>query len=116
MAIVKVSGIVSNVAKERVIHLWETFDVNGRTVYRKWTIWAEVPWGVAKDDFLEVEGDLGTKIGSYEKDGETKTVVEHSLNSPRLITHKPTTEQLGKFGYQSHAEVLASVDTDEAPF
>jgi len=118
MAKVNVAGIVAGVHKERIISLWETFDVNGREVYRKWTIWADIPWNVAKDDWLEVTGDLGSKMGTYEKNGETKTVVEHSINSPQLITHKRTEELKGPLGgFLSNAEKTALLtDTDTAPF
>lgn len=116
MAKVTVTGIVSSVAKERIINLWETFDVNGRQVYRKWTIWADVPWGVEKGDWLEVEGDLGSKIGSYERDGETKETIDHSVNSPRLVQHKTDSEMAGKLGYLSNAQKHAANTSDEAPF
>jgi hypothetical protein len=118
MAKVNVAGIVAGVHKERIISLWETFDVNGREVYRKWTIWADIPWNVAKDDWLEVTGDLGSKMGTYEKNGETKTVVEHSINSPQLITHKRTEELKGPLGgFLSNAEKTELLtNTDNAPF
>lgn len=118
MAKVTVAGIVNGVAKERIISLWETFDVNGREVYRKWTIWADIPWNVAKGDWLEVSGDLGSKMGTYEKNGETKTVVEHSVNNPQLITHKAHESLKGPLGgFLSNAEKTALLsNTDEAPF
>ena len=116
MAKVTVTGIVSSVAKERVINLWETFDVQGRQVFRKWTIWAEVPWGLAKGDWIEVEGDLGSKIGSYEKEGETKQTIEHSLNSPRLIQHKPDTSAIGALGGQLSNDQKRDAYENEAPF
>jgi hypothetical protein len=116
MAKVTLNGIVSSVAKERIVNLWETFDVNGKQVFRKWTIWAEMPWGVEKGDWVEVEGELSSKIGSYERNGETKETVEHSLNSPRLLQHKPDTEMRTKLGFMSNAEKLAANNPDEAPF
>lgn len=115
MAKTKLSGMVSSVAKNRIVNLWETFDVNGREAYRKWTIWFPIEHDIAKGDFIEVEGNLGTKIGSYEKDGETKQTVECSLNEPTLITHTPTSQQLGTMGYLSNDQVRAA-HSDEAPF
>lgn len=115
MAKVKLSGIVNSVAKNRIVNIWETFDIQGRQVYRKWTIWFEIENDIAKGDFIEVEGDLGTKVGSYEKDGETKQTIEHSINQPTLITHTPTSEQLGVNGYLSNDQVRAA-HSDEAPF
>lgn len=118
MAKVTVAGIVNGVAKERIISLWETFDVNGREVYRKWTIWADIPWNVAKGDWLEVSGDLGSKMGTYEKNGETKTVVEHSINNPQLVTHKADESLKGPLGgFLSNAEKTALLsNTEDAPF
>lgn len=117
MAKTIVAGTVSSVAKERIINLWETYDVNGRQAFRKWTIWAEVPWGVEKGDWLEVEGDLGSKIGSYEKDGETKQTIEHSLNQPRVIQHKADADMKGALGgYLSNAQKVELNAHDEAPF
>jgi hypothetical protein len=115
MAKTKLSGIVSSVAKNRIVNLWETFDVNGRQAYRKWTIWFDIANDIEKGDFIEVEGDLGTKIGSYEKDGETKQTVECSINSPSLLVHTPTSEQLGTTGFLSNDQVRAA-HSDEAPF
>ena len=116
MAKTIVTGIVSSVAKERIINLWETYNVNGREAFRKWTIWAEVPWGVAKGDWLEVEGDLGSKIGSYEKDGETKQTIEHSLNSPRLVQIKTDTSAIGSLGGQLSNDQKREAFESEAPF
>lgn len=117
MAKVTVSGVVSSVAKDRIINLWETYNVNGREAFRKWTIWAEVPWGVSKGDWLEVEGDLGSKIGSYEKDGETKQSIDHSLNQPRVIQHKADEDMKGPLGgYLSNAQKNDVNLSDEAPF
>lgn len=116
MAKVKISGIVSAVAKNRIVYLWETFDVQGRQVYRKWTIWFDIANDITKGDFIEVEGDLGTKIGLLERDGQdSKQIVEHSINSPSLLTHSPTSKQLGVTGYLSNDQVRAA-HSDEAPF
>jgi hypothetical protein len=117
MAKVKLSGIVNSVAKNRIVNIWETFDIQGRQVYRKWTIWFDIANDIEKGDFIEVEGDLGTKIGSYEKEGETKQTIEHSINSPTLISHQPTSTQVGQFGYLSNDQVLDKfAHSDEAPF
>lgn len=116
MAKVTLSGIVNSVAKNRIVNIWETFDIQGRQVYRKWTIWFDVANDIAKGDYIQVEGDLGTKVGSYEKDGETKQTIEHSINQPTLLLHQPTSEQLGSTGYLSNDQVRDKFDTSEAPF
>jgi len=94
MAITKVQIIVSKVAeqgeyKNRVITGWETFQitVKGEPVTKKrlWTMWLEYPADIIKADVVEFEGELGTKAGTYEKDGNTYQTVEHSLNKPRWV-------------------------------
>jgi hypothetical protein len=45
-------------------------------------MWLESASEIAKDDVVTFTGELGTKAGSFEKDGNTYQVVEHSLNRP----------------------------------
>ena len=91
MAKVQVQIVVSKVAengdyKGRVISGWETFVINVKgeqiTKKRQWTMWLELPSPIIKDDVVTFVGELGTKAGSFEKDGNTYQVVEHSLNHP----------------------------------
>lgn len=117
MAKVNISGTVAGVHKERIVSLWETFDVQGRVAYRKWTIWFDQSPDLEKDDWIEVTGDLGSKIGTYEKEGEVKTVVEHSVNSPSLVQVKKDRDTEGPLGGRlTAAEKNAQFDTSEAPF
>jgi len=90
MAKVQVQIIVSKVAengdyKGRVISGWESFTirVKGEPVNKKrqWTMWLDAASSIVKDDIVTFTGDLGTKAGSFEKDGTTYQVVEHSLNN-----------------------------------
>ena len=90
MARVQVQVVVSSVAengeyKGRVIKGWESFTitVKGEPVNKKrqWTMWLDLPAGINKDDVVTFTGDLGTKAGSFEKDGTSYKVVEHSLNN-----------------------------------
>ena len=90
MAKVSVQIVVSKVAengdyKGRVISGWETFTINVKgeqvTKRRQWTMWLDLPAAINKDDIVTFTGDLGTKAGSFEKDGQTFAVVEHSLNN-----------------------------------
>jgi hypothetical protein len=94
MAKVQVQITVSKVAengdyKGRVISGWETFQINVKgeqiTKKRQWTMWLELPSAITKDDVVTFVGELGTKAGSFEKDGNTYQVVEHSLNHPTYI-------------------------------
>ena len=90
MARVQVQIIVSSVAengdyKGRVIKGWESFTirVKGEPVNKKrqWTMWLDAASSINKDDIVTFTGDLGTKAGSFDKDGTTYQVVEHSLNN-----------------------------------
>jgi hypothetical protein len=94
MARVQVQITVSKVAengdyKGRVISGWETFVITVKgeqiTKKRQWTMWLDAPSSIIKDDIVSFVGDLGTKAGSFEKDGQTYQVVEHSLNN---VTYK----------------------------
>lgn len=103
MATVRVSGDAIPLKKtdERAVNptafkLWETINAEKRdgtivVIKKLWTIWSDQTLEVTIDPaalgktWVEVEGELTTKISSYEKDGETKQAVEHSINKARLI-------------------------------
>jgi hypothetical protein len=96
MAKVQVQIVVSSVAengeyKGRVIKGWESFTitVKGEPVNKKrqWTMWLDLPAAITKDDIVTFTGDLGTKAGSFEKDGQTYQVVEHSLNNVTYVVN-----------------------------
>lgn len=93
MAITTVQIHVSSVASNgeysgKVVKGWETFSilVKGESVTKKrlWTAWLETSTTAKKDDVVEIIGELGTKAGTFEKDGQTYNTVEHSLNRARL--------------------------------
>jgi hypothetical protein len=109
MAKVRVQIAVSSVAQNgdyrgRVVNGWETFSIKVKgeqvTKKRQWTMWLELPSDIAKNDVVEFTGDLGTKAGTFDKDGQTFNVVEHSLNEPTFtiisrgipVAPKPVTE------------------------
>ena len=90
MAKVQVQIVVSKVAengdfKGRVVSGWESYNVQfkGEQVSKKrqWTMWLDAPSEIAKDDVVTFTGDLGSKATSFEKDGQTYPLVEHSLNN-----------------------------------
>ena len=103
MATVKVSGDAVPLKKtdERAVNptafkLWETSHVEKRdgtviTIKKLWTIWSDQVLEVTIDPaalgktWVEVEGELTTKISEYEKDGVVKQAVEHSINKARQI-------------------------------
>ena len=84
MAVVTIYGKVAEVVNEGYprIKLWETYDFKGEARNRLWTVWLDNGTNIKKDDEIKAEGQLGTKVGTYNKPGqETKQVVEHSLNN-----------------------------------
>lgn len=81
---IKVNGQVSTVANDKFhyLKLWETYDFKGEPRHRLWTAWLDRDLNINEGDFIEVTGDLSTKVGTYNKPGEeAKSVVEHSLNN-----------------------------------
>lgn len=84
MAQVRIVGKVAEVVNEGYprIKVWETYDFKGEPRNRLWTAWLDNGCNLKKDDEVEIDGSLGTKVGTYNKPGqETKQVVEHSLNN-----------------------------------
>jgi hypothetical protein len=109
MAKVSVQLHVSSVAQNgdyrgRVVNGWETYSITLKgeslTKKRAWTIWLDTPSDLAKDDVVEFVGELGTKNGKFEKDGQEIPVVEHFINQARYtviakgepVAAKPVTE------------------------
>lgn len=113
MAAVTISGDVKVSESRKVLTIWEQYTaeylVQGvpkvREAKRKWTVWFNVPGTINDGDWVELRGELGTKIGSYEKDGETKQAVEHSINAPTIIAHKAKEQPL-----------VRDVDDEARPF
>lgn len=84
MATVIITGKVAEVVNEGYprIKVWETYDFKGEPRNRLWTAWLDNGTNLQKDDEVQIEGSLGTKVGTYNKPGqESKQVVEHSLNN-----------------------------------
>jgi hypothetical protein len=90
MATVQIHGTAKVSESKRTVTIWEEFTVtykDGNTFERKrkWSIWFPNEVSFNDGDWIEVKGELGTKTGSYEKDGETIHTVEHSINEPKLL-------------------------------
>jgi hypothetical protein len=84
MATVIIYGKVAEVVNEGYprLKVWEAYDFKGETRNRLWTAWLDNGTNIQKDDEVAIEGNLGTKVGTYNKPGQdTKQVVEHSLNN-----------------------------------
>jgi hypothetical protein len=91
MATVVIFGKVAEVVNESYprIKVWETYDFRGEPRNRLWTIWLDNGTNIKKDDEVQVDGSLGTKVGTYNKPGqETKQVVEHSINNCQVTLIK----------------------------
>lgn len=94
---IQVAGNVHLIGWEgKRVSVWESFDVNGKTFSRLWTAWfsGDQSGYVQEEDWVEIHGELSTKIGEYtNKQGEKKQVVEHHLQNARLIQAKSKHEQ-----------------------
>jgi hypothetical protein len=111
MAKVTISGEAKISDSGTAVTIWEDFiveykDGNKFERKRKWVIWfnSQVT-AFETGDWVEVSGELGTKLETYDKDGETKSAVGHSINEPRVLQVKPKTatktvdlDDLAKYG------------------
>jgi hypothetical protein len=94
MATVQIHGDAKVSESKRSVSIWEHFTVtykDGNTFERKrkWTVWFPNEVSFEDGDWIEVKGELGTKTGTYEKNGETLHTVEHSINEPTIVQVKP---------------------------
>lgn len=82
---IQVAGNVHLIGWEgKRVSVWENFNVNGKEFSRLWTCWFSdsQAFTVQEQDWIEVHGELSTKIGEYtNKQGEKKQVVEHHLQN-----------------------------------
>jgi hypothetical protein len=94
MAKVTISGDAKVSDSRTSVTIWEDFiveykDGNKFERKRKWTVWFnQAQQTIETGDWVEISGELGTKLETYEKDGETKTAVAHSINDPHVIQVK----------------------------
>lgn len=88
----KVANSIATQTGKGLVKVWEKQDFRGKDKWVLWTCWFDLPQlHLGENDEVILDGDLSTKVGSYEKDGETKTVVEHHLNNVSIKSHTPTT-------------------------
>ncbi len=96
MAKVILAGTIENVDKyaqgsKTIARVIEEYTANNGEVWRrKWSVWFERDHvELAKGDWLELEGDLSTKVTEWQnKDGQTKQIIDHNLNNPVIVKHK----------------------------
>lgn len=108
MPIIQVHGTVaSSIATQTgkgLVKIWEKSIFKGQDKYILWTCWFDLPQlHLGEHDVVLIDGRLSTKVGSYEKNGETKAVVEHHLNDAGIKTHAPSQEKL--YGTTPDSEV-----------
>lgn len=96
MALVIIQGEAKVSESRRSLTVWEDFvveyaDGNKFERKRKWQVWFNGLTDINTGDWVEIKGELGTKLETYEKDGETKSAVGHSINDPQVLQVKPKT-------------------------
>ena len=88
MAIVSLKGVeVARVnSKGHGVQVVEKWEKGGKTGQTRFTVWFESEHGLSVGDRIDVSGLLGAKIGEpwTDRDGNPRTSVELSVNSPRL--------------------------------
>lgn len=109
MAVLSIGGDVGAIKWEgKRLTVWENIHANGKDYSRLWTCWFQdsVADQVQEEDWVEVSGELSTKIGEYtNKQGEQKIVVEHHLQNAQIKS------------VRTKAQQQASADSfDEMPF
>jgi hypothetical protein len=97
MALITIGGEVSSIGWEgKRVSLWENIHANGKDYSRLWTAWfsESQAFNLQEEDFVEITGELSTKIGEYvNKQGEKKIVVEHHLQNAVLKNTVNKTQQ-----------------------
>jgi len=98
MALVIISGEAKVSESRKSLTVWEDFvveyaDGNKFERKRKWQVWFNGLTDINTGDWVEIRGELGTKLETYEKDGETKSAVGHSINDPEVLRVRAKAEQ-----------------------
>lgn len=117
MPIIQVHGrVASSIATQTgkgLVKLWEKTNFKGQDKWILWTCWFDVPQlHLGENDDVLIDGRLSTKIGSYEKDGETKQVIEHHLNDAGIRTHAPS--QAALYGHTTSEDVQEAAEFHRA--
>lgn len=112
----------------QIITGWESYTNRlGEVKKRKWTLWSnQTILEIGENDFLTVTGDLSTKVETWQKDGEDKSVVGHSLESFTVSTHDTSKRRGGdlngvdqddvrKYGHPTYGTSTGTAGV-EAPF
>jgi hypothetical protein len=92
----------------QVVNGWENYtNHHGESKNRKWTLWLEgTGLDIGEGDTLDAQGDLGTKVDKWHKEGEDKTVVAHSLHAPTITNQNTSQRRGGNIGAVDQDDVL----------
>jgi hypothetical protein len=100
MAKVTISGDVKDVGDYhagKYVNVWEHYvGSDGKERNRLWTLWLIGDPGIMASDWLEAEGILSTSVNEWTKEGVTRQIVNHSLNSVSIIKHNPTIPKIAE--------------------
>lgn len=110
-----------------IVTAWENYTHHtGAAKARRWSIWFEVILDLCEGDLIDVIGDLNTKVGKWDKDGESISVVEHSLTDA-ILQKTDTTKRKGgnllgqdqdeirKYGHPTYGHTDGTANV-ESPF
>lgn len=89
---VEVARVNSRGHGVQVVEKWES---KGKTGQTRFTVWFDAPHGLEVGQKIDVSGFLAAKVGEpwTDRDGNQRTSVELSLNSPRIGSEKATQGQ-----------------------
>jgi hypothetical protein len=117
MARVEIYAKIAEVVNEGYprLRVWETYDFKGEARNRLWTAWLDIPTSLKKDDEVKIIGNLGTKVGTYNKPGqETKQVVEHSINDCEVNLVRAA--EMNKTPIEEVINIMAPGEPKDLPF
>ena len=111
---ITIAGDVNLIGWEgKRLSVWENYESNGKTFSRLWTCWFDSPNAAQEQDWVEITGELSTKIGSYTPKGQTevKTVVEHHIQNAQIVQTRTKTQQ-----NESAAAFNSTPTFEDSPF
>jgi len=112
MAKIIVSGTVGKISEKGNVTLWEDITTStGLKFSKPWFVMLGRPGEFQENDWLEVEGDFGSKIDLEYKDKNGNPTIQNNVWQPTIIKHVPATPK----------QAEASIDEDDlrkygAPF
>jgi hypothetical protein len=88
MAKITVAGTIGKVSEKGNATLWEDVTTStGKRFSKPWFIMLGKPGLVHENDWLEIEGDLGSKIDFEYKDKNGNPTIQNNVWQPTIIKH-----------------------------